>query len=131
MVRFGDAGIGDYPELRRVTTTLHLTPRECWESQMADPTYLPDQFEREGFIHCTNGEANLTAVGNRYYVGDSREMVCLVIELSALAGTVKYEDEERIFPHIYGPLNCDAVVGVRSAMRDADGNFLGFGLDGG
>ncbi len=29
-----------------------------------------------------------------------------------------------MFPHIYGPLNRDAIVEVRSAMRSADGTFL-------
>lgn len=29
------------------------------------------------------------------------------------------------FPHIYGPLNRDAIVGVRRAVRNADGAFTG------
>lgn len=30
-----------------------------------------------------------------------------------------------VFPHIYGPLNRDAIVGVRRAVRAADGAFTG------
>ena len=91
---------------------------------MARPTYVPEQFETDGFIHCTDGEANLIAVGNRYYIDDLREMVCLVIDVSKVTSLVKYEDEQRIFPHIYGRLNCDAVIGARAVMRDDSGKFV-------
>jgi uncharacterized protein (DUF952 family) len=30
----------------------------------------------------------------------------------------------RLFPHIYGPLNAEAVVAVRLAQRAADGTFI-------
>ena len=29
-----------------------------------------------------------------------------------------------LFPHIYGPLNRDAIVEIRAATRAADGTFL-------
>jgi uncharacterized protein (DUF952 family) len=29
-----------------------------------------------------------------------------------------------LFPHIYGPINHDAVVGVRTIQRDAEGRFV-------
>lgn len=31
-----------------------------------------------------------------------------------------------LFPHIYGPLNRDAIVDIRRALRAADGTFTGF-----
>ncbi|MEA2585813.1 MAG: hypothetical protein QOF33_3898, partial [Thermomicrobiales bacterium] len=33
----------------------------------------------------------------------------------------------RDYPHIYGPLNVDAVVEVRPVRRDADGTFVAIG----
>jgi uncharacterized protein (DUF952 family) len=110
-----------------MTETFHLTPREVWDAQASQETYEPEPFEREGFIHCTDGEANVTDVGNRYYVPDARPFVCLVIDLDRVAASVRYEDEARIYPHINGRLNKNAVVRVRPVRRDDDGVFLGLG----
>jgi uncharacterized protein (DUF952 family) len=110
-----------------VTVTFHLTPRERWDAQRANTAYTPEPFESEGFIHCTDGEANVVAVGNRYYTGDPRGMVCLVIDCELVNQEIRYEDPERIYPHIFGPLNTNAVVDVRSVRREADGSFTGIG----
>lgn len=36
------------------------------------------------------------------------------------------DDAPALFPHIYGPINRDAIVGMRQAVRGADGAFTGF-----
>lgn len=107
--------------------TFHLTPQTCWLAQRDHAEYVPEAFKSDGFIHCTDGEENVVAVGNRYYTGDTREMVCLVIECSAVTAQIRYEDCARIYPHIYGPLNIDAVREVRAVVRTADGTFTGIG----
>lgn len=112
-----------------VAQTFHLTPRERWESQRSGDAYTPEAFAREGFIHCTNGEANLIAVGNRYYRADLREMVCVSIDMDLVQAPIRYEDAERIYPHIYGALNLDAVTSVRSVIRSNAGAFLRLGDD--
>lgn len=104
--------------------TFHLTSREWLDSQNPSAGYLPEGFEHEGFIHCTDGAAALAASGNRHLAGDPREHVIVVIDVSRIESEVKYEDEHRIYPHIYGPLNRDAIVDVRPAPRDKDGTFL-------
>jgi len=38
-----------------------------------------------------------------------------------------YEDDERNYPHIYGPMERDAVRRVRRVERAADGTFLAIG----
>jgi uncharacterized protein (DUF952 family) len=107
--------------------TYHLTPRVVWESQSAGPYFRPEAYEQDGFIHCTDGEEQVVRVANAFYVGDSREHVVLVIDITRIRAEVKYEDPDRIFPHIYGPLNVDAVAEVRSIERGPTGRYLRFG----
>lgn len=105
--------------------TYHLAPEAVWTAQAETDAYRPEAFAADGFIHCTDGEVNLLAVANLYYQGDKRPHVVLVIDLDRVAAPVRYEDEARIYPHVYGPLNPEAVVEVRRAVRAADGSFVG------
>ena len=45
------------------------------------------------------------------------------METEALDGTLKWEPARggALFPHLYGPLNCRAVIAVRPAPLGADG----------
>ncbi len=104
--------------------TLHLTPEPVWRGQIGQGTYLPEAFAREGFIHCSDGEARVLEAGNRYYRDDPRPYLLLDIDLSKVGAPAIYEDEARCFPHIYGPLEREAVVRVRRVERAADGTFL-------
>jgi uncharacterized protein (DUF952 family) len=103
---------------------LHLTPAEIWEGQNSTAHYLPEAYAADGFIHCTIGEENLIAVANAFYAGDAREQVVLEIEPSRLTVPVRFEDPGRIYPHLHGPLNREAVVAVRRVRRGGDGVFV-------
>lgn len=105
--------------------TFHLTPAEVWHRQANTDAYTPEAYPTDGFIHCTDGEANLLDVANRYYRADPRDYLVLDIDLSKVIAPVRYEDDNRIYPHIYGPLNPDAVVGIHRVKRDGNGAFVG------
>jgi uncharacterized protein (DUF952 family) len=107
--------------------TFHLTPVEVWLAQRAGPAYLPEAFEREGFIHCTDGEVRVLDVGNRYYAGDPRPYCVLAIDPRRVSAPIRYEDPERVYPHLHGPLETGAVVLVRPIERGPDGRFLAIG----
>ena len=49
----------------------------------------------------------------------------LDVDTSLLTSPVKHEPSRsgEIYPHIYGPINVDAVVGVRPLIADAQGRF--------
>ncbi len=106
--------------------TYHMVPREYYEAQPADRDYLPEPMAagREAFIHCTDGAANVAATGNRFYTADPRDFIILVLDLDKLRSPVRYEDPGRIFPHIYGPLNRDAIIKIIPFPRDPAGRFL-------
>lgn len=113
-------------DCRGAGITYHLTPAGVWERQKASGLYLPEAFDKDGFIHTTNGLAPLLEVANLFYQGDARDYRVLVLSVPKINADVRYDDENRIYPHIYGPLNSSAVIGELPVRRGADGSFLGF-----
>jgi uncharacterized protein (DUF952 family) len=105
--------------------TLHLTSEATWRTQANSDWYEPEAFAQDGFIHCTDGEENVLRTGNRYYRDDPRAYVLFVIDIERVEPRVVYEDANRMFPHIHGRLNQNAVVDVRIIERADDGAFLG------
>ena len=103
----------------------HLVPIDYWQAQPADRPYVPADFEREGFMHCTRGYEQVAVVANRYYCNDPREWLVLVLEEHAITSEVKYEPggDGLLYPHIYGPLNREAIREVLRMPRDPDGTF--------
>jgi uncharacterized protein (DUF952 family) len=114
-------------EREPAAVTLHLVPEDVWLAQQDEPLYLPDGFSSEGFIHCTHGDDAVIEVGNRYYRDDPRPYVVLEVDLEHVLAPVIYEDDERRFPHIYGPLERHAVRRVSRIERAADGTFVAIG----
>jgi len=53
------------------------------------------------------------------------DLVLLVIDPAKVGPAIKYEGApgSQQFPHIYGPLNLDAVVAVMALPRGRDGTF--------
>jgi uncharacterized protein (DUF952 family) len=93
---------------------LHLAHAATWTEAQRLGFYAPPSLEREGFIHlCT--EAQLSGVVERFYQGQ-RDMLLLTIDPTRLHAELRYEESEpdEAFPHLYGALNLDAVIAVRT-----------------
>ena len=103
----------------------HLLPAARWAAQPPDEPYAGDTLATEGFIHCTAEPERLPAVANAFYRAAPGPHVILCIRAAAVTSEVRWEaaDGQR-FPHIYGSLNLDAVVGVLEFPRAGDGTFL-------
>jgi uncharacterized protein (DUF952 family) len=103
-------------------TIYHLVLRRVWEKN-ADQPYRADSLASEGFIHCSFAE-QLAWVANRFYA-DAEDLLLLHIDTERLTSPLREElcDTGEIFPHIYGPLNRDAVVKVDTPARGADGRW--------
>jgi uncharacterized protein (DUF952 family) len=108
----------------------HLAPAARWYAWPNDQPYLPAEYDADGFIHCTAGDALMIAVANRFYRATAGEYVLLMIDPSRLTAPLKWEpssdDLAALFPHIYGPINRAAVLEVRAVRRAANGEFLGW-----
>ena len=104
--------------------TYHLTPADYFAATDPGAPYLPEQYEADGFIHCTDGIANVVETANRYYRDDRRDFVLLIIDPARVTAPIRYEDPARIYPHIFGVLNREAIAGVIAMPRADDGTFL-------
>lgn len=110
----------------------HITSRSAWNEARDRGDYRAESLETEGFIHCST-EDQVIAVAHKYYVG--REgLLLLVIEPALLEPDLKWEPpaegapppgipDGELFPHIYGPINLDAVVKVFDLETSPDGKY--------
>jgi len=107
----------------------HILRRGEWQEALRRNRYEPPSLETEGFIHCSTREQTL-GTANRFFRGQP-DLLLLGIEPSRLTADVRLEapsnpvDERarELFPHVYGPINLEAVTQVLDFPCDADGLF--------
>ncbi|MCA9970753.1 MAG: DUF952 domain-containing protein [Anaerolineales bacterium] len=110
---------------------LHIIDEAAWRTAVDLGSYRPDSVTDEGFIHCST-PAQVLGPANALYRGQTG-LVLLCIDADRVAAPIVYEDcydTGQAFPHIYGALNLDAVVGVIRFPPNADGSFSLPALDG-
>jgi uncharacterized protein (DUF952 family) len=113
----------------------HIATLADWETALADGEYTRSSIGKtlaeEGFIHASQA-SQVARTANKFYRSVPGNLVLLVIDTGRLRAEVRYEDApgaggegaaELPFPHIYGPLNTDAVVEARPFAAGADGTF--------
>jgi uncharacterized protein (DUF952 family) len=64
-------------------------------------------------------------VANAFYQGEP-DLLLLVIDVDRVAEEIRYESvpgQAQPYPHIYGPLNIDAVIRTRPFRPAPDGQF--------
>jgi len=109
--------MSDFP-----ATILHITTADGWaEAQEAGELVTPS-LEEEGFIHCSTFE-QVEATANRIFAG-SGDLLLLELDVEKIGPKLKWEratDVGEEFPHIYGPLNLDAVIGTIELPEGPDG----------
>ena len=102
----------------------HMTPRALWEEQAASPAFAPPSLVEEGFIHCTAEPDRLLLVANRFYRDLSAAFIIVRVAPERLTAALRWEwADGHLFPHIYGPLNKDAVEQIIESPRLTDGEF--------
>jgi uncharacterized protein (DUF952 family) len=100
----------------------HIVCRADWEKTNAGP-YRAESLGREGFIHCSN-EDQVARVANLFY-GDQKDLLVLCIDVERLTSPVRDEGPGtgELFPHVYGPIEREAVVAVRQLQRAGEGSW--------
>ncbi len=106
-------------------TVFHIAKRELWERSKRAGTYRADTLRSQGFIHCSKPDQAIR-VANSLFPG-RRDLVLLCIDTERVQPEIRYENLEggqHLFPHIYGPLNPDAVVQALDFSPQQDGTFV-------
>jgi uncharacterized protein (DUF952 family) len=90
----------------------HIVLPDAWTQVEDKEFYRAESLETEGFIHCSFAE-QLEKVLQRYYAGKEKVLI-LMIETEKLKSKLVAEPSTggEIYPHIYGEINRDAIVGV-------------------
>ena len=104
----------------------HLLPEAEADSIMQGPSYLAPTLATEGFMHASATEEQLLWVANTLYRG-AGPLAVLCIDPSKVRPEIRYEQagsQGQAFPHVYGPLNMDAVVGMRRLRRGEAGTYV-------
>lgn len=108
----------------------HITSRKAWRDAQQRGDYRAASLDAEGFIHCSTS-TQILPVAEKYYPRQ-RGLLILMIDPSLLTSELRWEPpaegapppgvpEGEAFPHVYGPINLDAIVKVYDLETDPDG----------
>jgi len=113
----------------------------------AQHEYTPPTYTQDGFTHLTADPNLLLKVANHFYKDTQGDWLLIILDPGKLASKVvfepaapvgqksqsgldasgegKREDSGPLFPHLYGPINHEAVVSELPVQRaPEDGTFL-------
>ncbi len=102
---------------------LHITQREQWEQAQGTGFYRGDTLDSEGFIHCSTLQQVVAVANARFHAQEGLVLLCIDAEMLQAELRFDAAEEGERFPHIYGPLNSDAVVKVLPFEPGEDGSF--------
>jgi uncharacterized protein (DUF952 family) len=111
----------------------HITSRPAWKDAQKRGDYRAASLDTEGFIHCST-YSQVLPVAESYYKGQGG-LILLVIEPTLLSSALKWEapsggtpppgvPDGDAFPHIYGPINLNAVVKILDLEKDSQDTFI-------
>ena len=89
----------------------HLVSASEWAG--VGDEYRPASLDAEGFIHFSTAE-QIPATSLRYYA-DVTDLLVITVDTERVDADVIWEDLHGtgVFPHLYGPLATEAVVGTQ------------------
>jgi uncharacterized protein (DUF952 family) len=93
----------------------HITTQPGWDAALKAGAYTAPSLQSEGFIHCCE-KGQIEGVPDRYFKGKTG-LVFLSIDTEKLQSKLVNEWSpagQDTFPHIYGPINPDAVIKIES-----------------
>ncbi|MAT43131.1 MAG: hypothetical protein CL609_12380 [Anaerolineaceae bacterium] len=101
----------------------HIIPALEWEAIRDNDTYEPETLESESLIHFSF-ESQVCETAARFYTGRT-DLLALKVDPDLLDGELRIDPVpgDGNFPHLYSPLNLNAVVGVLKLKLNSDLSF--------
>ena len=103
---------------------------EIWKNSQKAGIYTQSTTDSElddvGYIHATGPDQTIDMLNRRFT--DHHKVVLLLVDLTKVKTKVKFEASSSgttpgLFPHIYGPLNLDAIYKTIQLARNSSGTF--------
>ncbi len=114
-------------EIERPDLLVHICPRSEWLMAQKSGQYIDTSLEQDGFIHCSQPEQVLE-VANHFYPGIP-DLILLWLDPANLDSEIRWENVGgTMFPHIYGPINIDAVCSITNLEPDMNGTYCSIQL---
>lgn len=107
-----------------VDAIFHIAEMGAWLAAQRRGGYEPESLTEEGFVHCSFAH-QVAAVANAAFRGRT-DLVLLEIDPDLVGADVRVEEvpgSGDAFPHVYGPVRVEAVVGVHEFLPGPDGSF--------
>ena len=111
----------------------HIVIESDFQAAFDGRVYLPAGLRREGFVHCALAPS-VIPVANDYFADSLGRLLLLELDPRRLAAETRYEAaaplagggtahlaSAALFPHVYGPLNAEAITGVGVLGKTAGG----------
>jgi uncharacterized protein (DUF952 family) len=91
---------------------------------MLEGVYRGDTLDSQGFIHCSTFQQIIKVANAVFHAQEGLLLLC--IATNKVQAEIRYESAggEELYPHIYGPLNLDAVVKAVDFEPAKNGNFV-------
>lgn len=112
----------------------HLVSESEWRDAKLRERYAPESLQREGFVHCAATPEQVLGVAQAFFASLREPLLLLAIDPAKLGARVVSEAAAPVdgvalpdagaerFPHVYGPIERNAIAGVATLGR-GDGRF--------
>ncbi|MBE6994432.1 MAG: DUF952 domain-containing protein [Ruminococcaceae bacterium] len=102
---------------------IHSVDKKEFEDEIKMGSYGRKSLEQYGFIHCSDLDTYYLVAPN--FKEDPNDRLILLIDTDQADAEIKWEDGGRIdFPHIYGLLDQNAIIGVYDHVWSDDRTWV-------
>jgi uncharacterized protein (DUF952 family) len=105
-----------------MTLIYKISPRSAWDAATDKGIFLGAPVDlADGYIHFSSA-SQMRETAAKHFAGQ-QDLVLAVIDTVSLGENLKWEPSRggALFPHLYGPLLMEAVVGVHDLPVGSDG----------